>query len=228
MAAKIALVSAHQESAPAVMDALAEASYEVITFHASSVVHEDVRASDPQIVIYDCGLRDGFHEGVFVRLRNVLDVPILVIGHRYSEAFVVQVLRLGADDCVCRPFTSSELVARVSAHLRRFWQWGRTLDDFPNDGFSIDYANYSVAISGQDISLTPAECRLLGYLVDRAGEVVTREELCECIWGSKKADMASNLRLLLAASHRTTLVHRSTLPAVRSAFLRYLAACVRA
>ena len=197
MAARIALVSSYQESASAVSDALAEASYDVIPFQASPAVHEDVRASDPQIVIYDCGPRDGFHEGVFVRMRNVLDVPILVIGHRYSEAFVVQVLKLGADDCVCRPFTSSELLARVSAHLRRFWLWGRAIGAPPEDGFAIDYSNYSVAISGQDIALTPAECRLLGYLVDRAGEVVTREELCECIWGSKKGDMAPNLRLCI-------------------------------
>ena len=197
MAARIALVSAHQDAAINVSEVLAQTGYEVTVFTASSAVHEAVRASDPHIVIYDCGPRDGFHEGVFMRMRNTIDVPLLVVGHRYSEAFVVDVLKLGADDCVCRPYTQHELRARVNAHLRRFWQWSQQSQSTAEDGPVIDYSNYSVVISGQDIQLTPAECRLLSYLVDRAGEVVPNEELCECIWGSKKRDMAPNLRLCI-------------------------------
>ena len=197
MVARIALVSAHQDAAPSVLEAFAQTGYEVVSFPASPAVHEDVRVSEPQIVIYDCGPRDGFHEGILVRMRNSIDVPLLVVGHRYSEAFVVDVLKLGADDCVCRPYTQHELRARVNAHLRRFWQWGQQSEPTAEDEPVIDYSNYSVAISGQDIQLTPAECRLLSYLVDRAGEVVTNDELCECIWGSKKRDMAPNLRLCI-------------------------------
>jgi two-component system response regulator VicR len=197
MVARIALVSAYQETAPVVVEALAQTGYEVVSFLASPAVHEDVRASEPHLVIYDCGPRDGFHEGIFMRVRNSVEVPMLVVGHRYSEAFVVDVLKLGADDCVCRPYTQHELRARVNAHLRRFWQWGQQSEVSAEDEPIIDYTNYSVVISGQDIQLTPAECRLLSYLVDRAGEVVTNQELCECIWGSKKRDMAPNLRLCI-------------------------------
>jgi DNA-binding response OmpR family regulator len=173
---------------------LLRARYDVLVFPLAAGVDERVRGGLTQFVIFDSNSVDGFEEGIFSRLRRAVDVPILVLGRRYSESLVVRVLRLGADDCLCRPYSTQELLARIRAHLRRHVRW-----DQPSNGdgsmFRIDAINYSVVISGKEVQLTPAECRLLDYLVQRAGDVVTREELFECIWGANRHDLSSNLRL---------------------------------
>jgi DNA-binding response OmpR family regulator len=192
--AKIALVTASAETQRSLSRALSKARYEVVVLPLAVGTEERVRGCLAQLVIFDSSSANGFEENLFCRIRRAVDGPVLVLGQRYSEAFVVRVLRLGADDCLCRPYSTQELLARIRAHLRRHWHWDAPRTD-KSAGFHIDPVNYSVEISGKEIQLTPAECRLLDYLVKRAGDVVTREELYECVWGTARNDLSSNLRL---------------------------------
>ena len=174
--ARIALVIGGQQDS--VSESLRQALHEVLEFSLAPELHLKVSACAPDIVVCDCQGNVLLDEAAFSRVRDAVDVPILVLGPEYSEHFVVRALDLGADDCLCRPYGRAELCARIEACLRRQWR-----SEAGGGELVLDRASESVVLSGREIKLTPAEYRLLARLVESDGSVVTREDLCGCIWG---------------------------------------------
>ncbi|MGI8594931.1 MAG: response regulator transcription factor [Solirubrobacteraceae bacterium] len=111
-------------------------------------------------------------------------VPIIMLTARDEEADRVAGLELGADDYVAKPFSPRELVARVRAVLRRTGgragAGGNVLTLGP---VTLSRERREVCVEGQEIALTPKEFELLGYLMERAGTVVSRDSLLEEVWG---------------------------------------------
>jgi len=136
----------------------------------------------PALVILDVAMPrlDGWQ--TLERIREVSDVPVLMLTARDHEVERVRGLRAGADDYIVKPFGNMELQARVDALLRR----ARPAESRPTryaDGFlSIDHARREVSVGGQPIALTPTELRLLVALVERSDRVVSRDELAELLW----------------------------------------------
>ncbi|MBI3207534.1 MAG: response regulator transcription factor [Candidatus Solibacter usitatus] len=110
-------------------------------------------------------------------------MPIVMLTARSQEADVVKGLELGADDYVTKPFSIRELIARVRAHLRRAAPAQARLERYEFGGMSFDFRNYAAHGMSGELILSPREFELLRYLVTRRGEVVTREELLEQVWG---------------------------------------------
>lgn len=133
---------------------------------------------------------DGFD--VCRRLRETLvDTPILVISARDAVADRVRALDVGADDYLVKPFDFDELLARIRALGRR----GRTrhLQAVLSYGpLELDPHGHTVRVSGNPITLTATEFRLLEYLIRRAETVVSRTQLAEHVWGGD-FDTASNI-----------------------------------
>ena len=139
------------------------------------------RATRPDLVLLDIMLpgRDGLD--VCRDLRSHSNVPIVMLTARSDTVDVVRGLEAGADDYVVKPFKPAELVARVRARLRR--HESRVAESLQVMDVDIDVAAHTVRRAGQPINLTPLEFDLLVELARRPGQVFTREQLLETVWG---------------------------------------------
>jgi DNA-binding response OmpR family regulator len=144
----------------------------------------------PDLVLLDVMMPklDGFT--VCQRVREFSAVPIIMVTARGQDQEKVRGLDLGADDYLTKPFNIEELLARVRAVLRRAhlsvngsatgMQARVSLGDL-----TIDYAQHLVTKAGEEVPLTPTEYRLLSYLAQNAGRIVTQDRLLEEVWGEE-------------------------------------------
>jgi two-component system KDP operon response regulator KdpE len=160
--------------------------------------------SRPDLVILDVMMPkvDGWE--MCRRLREVTDVPILMLSARTAERDVVKGLVLGADDYVCKPFGVSELVARVQACLRRAespqsMEESAILESGP---LAMNLARRRVTVKGEPVELTPTEYRLLCHLLRNRGRVVGHRTLLREVWGPEYGDELEYLRLYISYLRR--------------------------
>ncbi|WP_423823957.1 phosphate regulon transcriptional regulator PhoB [Salinisphaera sp. SPP-AMP-43] len=109
-------------------------------------------------------------------------MPIILVTARVDEDDRVRGLNLGADDYVTKPFSSSELVARVRAVLRRSLPGGED-ETLELDGLTLDAASQRVSVGGTSIKLGPTEYRLLRFFMSNPERVYTREQMLDRVWG---------------------------------------------
>ena len=126
---------------------------------------------------------DGF--GVCQRLREFSNVPIVILTARGEEQDRVRGLDLGADDYLVKPFSATELLARVRAVLRRAQPPAETGQArfFTHEGLKIDFARAEVWIGEEPISLSATEYRLLLQFAHNTGKILTSEDLLTSVWG---------------------------------------------
>ena len=149
---------------------------------------------EPALVLLDVMMpgMDGWE--VCRRLRELKDIPIIMLTARGMRQDVIKGLNCGADDYVRKPFDMQELELRIKALLRRS-QPDRiaSVDVFDDGRLLIDLERRSVVRGGQPVHLTPTEFRLLACLVRHLGRVVSHEELMRAVWGLRYADETANL-----------------------------------
>ena len=176
------------EDEPALLRALADGfrfeSYEVLTAADGETAYKLAHEKNPHLVILDLMLPRMSGYEVCRRLRAEKSaVLILMLTARGEEADRVVGLDLGADDYVTKPFSVSELSARVRALLRRAGSLQNIPGELRFDDVLIDFHSYEAIRGGQRLELTRKEFHLLRLLVSRAGEAVSREDLLEEVWG---------------------------------------------
>lgn len=140
----------------------------------------------PDLVLLDVRMpgMDGYT--VCRRIREFSQIPIIMVSAKGSDEEKVEGLDAGADDYVTKPFSSSELEARVRAVLRRTILWDeRPEPSFHSDDLVVEFALHKVTQGGQDVDLTATEYRLLSYLARNAGRVITLDQLLETVWGEE-------------------------------------------
>ena len=143
---------------------------------------------DYNLVILDLMMpgMDGFE--VCKRIRKEKDIPILMVSARKDDIDKIRGLGLGADDYMTKPFSPSELVARVKAHLARYDRLVGMNPKTQNDiveirGIRIDKTARRVYVDGEEKVFTTKEFDLLTFLAENPNHVFTKEELFEAIWG---------------------------------------------
>ena len=136
----------------------------------------------PDIVILDVGLpkMDGWT--VLERIRELSEVPVLMLTSRGQEADKVRGLRGGADDYLTKPFGTAEFVARVQALLRRQHAPGQLPEVFDDGHVQVNFATHGVRVNGVPVELTPTEFRLLAAFVRHPGQVLSPVKLLELAW----------------------------------------------
>jgi DNA-binding response OmpR family regulator len=140
-------------------------------------------ANVPALVILDVTMPDMDGYQTLERIRDLSDVPVMMLTARAQELQKVRGLSAGADDYVAKPFGRQELLARVQALLRRSGGKVEVLQAYEDDFLRIDYAQRLVTVGSRDVQLTPLEFRLLSALVQHANQVLSRDQLLELVWG---------------------------------------------
>ena len=157
-------------------------------------------SQQPDIVLLDLGLPDLDGVEIIRRIRSWSDMPIIVISARSEDSDKVSALDAGADDYLTKPFSVTEMLARLRVAQRRIASLGGKTEEavFRNGKLRIDYAAGCAYLSEKPLKLTPTEYKLLCLLAKDAGKVLTHTYLTDRIWGSSwESDMAS-LRVHMA------------------------------
>jgi DNA-binding response OmpR family regulator len=136
----------------------------------------------PDIVVLDVGLPEMDGWTVLERIRELSEVPVLMLTSHGREVDKVRGLRAGADDYLTKPFGIAEFVARVQALLRRQRPADPLPEVFDDGSVRINFATHDVFVDGNAVELTPTEFRLLTALVRHRGQVLSPVKLLELAW----------------------------------------------
>jgi DNA-binding response OmpR family regulator len=180
------------EDDPAILRGLSDnlrfEGYDVITASDGETGYHLQRERKPDLIVLDLMLprMSGFEFCRKLRGEGI-QTPILMLTARSEEPDRVLGLDLGADDYVTKPFSVRELMARVRALLRRSQARTDGADALPDDlrfgGAEIDFRKYEARRDGEPVEMTRKEFAILRFLASRAGEVVTRDDLLNEVWG---------------------------------------------
>lgn len=185
-AARILVVEDEEALADTVRYNLEREGYEVAVAADGRKALERFRSDGPSLVILDLMLPEMSGLDVCRQIRQISNIPIIMVTAKDSEADKVSGLELGADDYVTKPFSVRELVSRVRAHLRRA---GMRADEPEEDVLSggpvsLDVAKHEVLVRGETVGFPPKEFELLEAFLRRQGRLLTRDFLIEEVWGA--------------------------------------------
>jgi DNA-binding response OmpR family regulator len=159
-------------------------------------------ASRPDLIVLDVSMpgMDGFE--VLARIRDLSDVPVLLLTARGVEMEKVRGLKSGADDYVTKPFGRQELAARVEALLRRRGK-PETDPEVLSDGLvEVDFAQAKALVRGHELSLTPLEFRLLAAFVRNPNQVLSQDQLLELAWSNASNASREQVKLYVGYLRR--------------------------
>lgn len=173
--------------------------YRVIEASNGLEALEQVREHLPDLVVLDVMMpeMDGFE--TLKAIREVSNVPVVILTVRQSEQDKIRGLDLGADDYIAKPFSPPELLSRIRALLRRSLMSppARKTEIVVDKDLTIDFTRREVIARGEKVVLRPTEYRLLYHLVSNAGRLMTHETLLSKVWGREYRDEAHYLRLYI-------------------------------
>lgn len=162
-----------------------------------------VASREPDLVILDLEHPDGVGSAGCRDLRLCTTVPLIVLTSEKSEAEKVELLALGADDCVCKPIGIAELTARIEAQLRRARAPRRKPRAvIETDGLTIDLPNRLVRRGDTIIRLSPTEWSILEQLAIHVGSPVRLQDLFDAVWGRDAGNPSLYLRVYVTHLRR--------------------------
>jgi DNA-binding response OmpR family regulator len=156
--------------------------YRVVTAENGTVALRAAGQEHPDLVILDIMLPDIDGLEITRRLRRETGIPIIMVSARGDEIDKVVGLEVGADDYLVKPFGPREFIARVRAALRR-GGGARVSHRVEVGPVAIDLARRSVTVHGRTVDMPRKEFELLHVLAEHAGQVVSRQDLLETVWG---------------------------------------------
>lgn len=173
--------------------------FEVSEAASGTQALEQLRDRLPDLILLDVMMPDldGFE--TLELMREISNVPVIMLTAKGEENDRVRGLELGADDYVTKPFSPRELVSRVRAVLRRVETAGPGMHEVieVDERLRLDFGRREVWVDGQLVRLRPTEYKLLYHLVQNAGWVVPHEQLLAKVWGYEYRDETHYLRLYI-------------------------------
>jgi DNA-binding response OmpR family regulator len=177
--AQILLVGAEEMSSALLTRGLEESGYQVGSVNTGEEALAEIDRRRYDLAVVALGDRDGLDLVQQIRTRS--ELPVILVSSRDGEADMVAALEIGADDFVAASFTPRAVAARVKAVLRRARR--PAMQVVMLQDVEIRVQQHEVLVDGRTVDLTAREFDVLLYLADHAGEVVTREELLDKVWG---------------------------------------------
>ncbi|MDE7296797.1 MAG: response regulator transcription factor [Clostridia bacterium] len=136
-----------------------------------------------ELILLDINLGDGSGLDLCKRLRETTNIPILFISARTSDDDKIVALNIGGDDYVQKPYSLGVLLAKVKAVLKRYG--GAASTEYSDGYLTVDFRAKQVKVNDEVIKLTALEFKLLAYLMDNKGKVISKKELFEKVWEDK-------------------------------------------
>jgi DNA-binding response OmpR family regulator len=189
---KVLVVDDERDVADCVAIWLRKARFAVVTCYSGGEALDKVMDSLPDLVVMDVMLGDADGVDICRRLRfdpRTRHIPIILVsGSRTSEEDTVTALYEGADDYLAKPLTPRNLIARVSAVLRRMQAPQELEDVLHRNGLTLNVSERTARVSGRTVPLTRKEFDLLTLLLRREGKVLSPKYLLETVWGYELED----------------------------------------
>ncbi|MBA4104717.1 MAG: DNA-binding response regulator [Pirellula sp.] len=182
---------------------LTGASYRLAEAASGEEAIQAAVESPPDLILLDLGLPDMDGQEVIRRLREWLQVPIIVVSVRDQDKQKILALTNGADDYLTKPFSTGELLARIQVAFRHSAsRQGEASPLFSSGELQIDLATRRVRVNGDEVRLTRLEHKLLLTLAKHAGKVLTHQFLLSEVWGPKRIEGVQHLRVFMAGLRR--------------------------
>lgn len=202
MSHRVMLVEDDRVLRNALREALSVEGYELKTAASIADARAQLQHLAPSeaidLLVLDLGLPDGDGQSLLTELRRSSNTPIIVISAREAEGQKIQLLDLGADDYLVKPFGIGELLARMRVALRhRGHATEPALLHYQHGPLEVDLRTRRVRLSQVEVRLTPTEYALLARLVRQAGQVVTHRQLLNDVWGAEHTEQTHYLRLYM-------------------------------
>ena len=181
---KVLVVEDDEAMAVALRDGFDYEGYEVSVARDGEAGLTLARTVSPNLIILDVMLPKKSGLDVCKQLRSEgSDVPIIMLTARGQEIDKVLGLKLGADDYVTKPFSFLELMARVEAVLRRVSGRQEQIESYSFGDIVIHFKQCEATKGGKPVELSPRELELMRFFVEHRGEVVSRDQLLDTVWG---------------------------------------------
>ena len=176
-----------REIAGAVEIYLRNECYNVLKAYDGFEAIETARRENVSLIIMDVMMPrlDGIQ--ATLKLREELNIPVIMLSAKSEDYDKITGLNIGADDYITKPFNPLELIARVKSQLRRYNILGSAVSEsknkiFQSGGLVIDDTTKSVTVDGEEVTLTPLEFGILSLLTENAGRVYSIEQIYEAVW----------------------------------------------
>ena len=197
MKTKILLVDDDQNFSSLLSRFLQQSNFEVLAANSGPAGLRLAYNEHPDLVLLDVMMpgMDGWE--VCARLREMSDVPVIMLTAKAAEADKLRGFQLGVDDYVTKPFSFVELVARIEAVLGRSLKERKETGYIAHGEIVLDMQKYQARLGGRSLELTPTEFRLLEVLVRRKGKVASEADLIREVWGLGRSDPALVRRYIL-------------------------------
>jgi DNA-binding response OmpR family regulator len=194
---KILVVDDEERMARFIRLNLEHDGFQVVEAYRGQEAMEKLRTTLPDLILLDIMMpdMDGFE--VLKIVREVSDVPVIMLTAKGEEDDKVKGLELGADDYITKPFSPRELVSRIKAVLRRSENLGESSAEVfqVDDRLKIDFNRREIWVLDKLVNLRPTEYRLLYHLVQNAGWVLTYDQILSRVWGYEYRDEPHYVRL---------------------------------
>ena len=199
---RVLVVDDDEDIRTLVRELLERAGYTVEEAENGRAALRNLFSTAPALVILDVTMPDLDGYQTLERIRDLSDVPVIMLTARTQELEKVRGLSAGADDYVAKPFGRQELLARVQALLRRTGGKAEVLEAYADNFVQIDYAQRKVIVQNRDVQLTPLEFKLLAAFVQNPNQVLSRDQLLELVWGDPYGVSGDQVKLYVGYLRR--------------------------
>ena len=175
-------------------DYLAGQSYSVRAAENGKLGLRAMYERQPDIILLDVTMPDKDGWETLRRIREISNVPVIMLTARSDETDILHGFSLGADDYVTKPFSFAQLSARIHAVLTRTGQENATEAKLVSDGLEVDMRLKRAWRDGKPLALTPTEFKLLVTLMHHAGDIVSPKDLVKEVWGAQYASEVGHVR----------------------------------
>ena len=185
MSSVIALLEDEPSDARLISHILETSGYKCHVYGTGKALKDDILNKDFSLLIIDWELPDTSGDKILEWIRNNMgwDMPVIFITGRDSTEDIVAMLEAGADDYMTKPVNLKEMLARITALIRRSQDNEQNRDVIELEPYVIDFNRHKLTMSGTEINLTPKEFELTGYLLRNIGQLIARDDLLQEIWG---------------------------------------------
>lgn len=159
--------------------------YQAKSLKAFTNTINDILTINPDLVLLDINLPGADGEYVCKEIRKQSNMPIIIVTSRDNELDELLSINYGADHYITKPFNIQILLAKIASILKRTNSMNEIKDKIDAKDFILNIANSTMEKDNKVIELTKNEYRILKYLVENRGRIVSREEIMECLWDNE-------------------------------------------